>query len=204
MISKTVVIGLAAALLAGCAHLPKQAPSPPPPPLESQASPPPAEPLEPRLAPVDVRRMTCATLNSAADDDKAYASTFLLGYRSALTHSHTIEVKRIEAVEEAALADCATKPEAMASKVFAAALAKIAAGNEPERPRRRHRKHAPGEATPADVTPAQATPAQATPEEASPSQSPSMQYAPAQTPSPQPAPAEPPPPESRPSEKPPQ
>jgi len=72
--------------------------------------------------------MTCATLNSAADDDKAYASTFLLGYRSALTHSHTIEVKRIEAVEEAALADCATKPEAMATKVFAAALAKIAAG----------------------------------------------------------------------------
>jgi hypothetical protein len=198
MISKTVVIGLAAALLAGCAPLPKQAPSPPPPPLESQASPPPAEPLEPRLAPVDVRRMTCATLNSAADDDKAYASTFLLGYRSALTHSHTIEVKRIEAVEEAALADCATKPEAMATKVFAAALAKIAAGNEPDRPRRRHRKHLPGEATPADVTPAQAMP-----EEASPSQSPSMQYAPAQTPSSQPAPAEPLP-ESPPSEKPPQ
>jgi hypothetical protein len=142
--------------------------------------------------------MTCATLNSAADDDKAYASTFLLGYRSALTHSHTIEVKRIEAVEEAALADCATKPEAMASKVFAAALSKIAASSEPERPRRRHRKHAPGEATPAEPTPAQATP-----EEASPSQSPSMQYAPAQTPSPQPTPAEPPPPEAPPPEAPP-
>ncbi len=200
MISKTVIIGLAAALLAGCAPLPKQAPSPPPPPPpESEATPPPAEPIEPRLASVDVRRMTCATLNSAADDDKAYASTFLLGYRSALTHSHTIEVKRIEAVEEAALADCATKPEAMASKVFAAALAKIAAGNEPERPRRRHRKHAPGE-----IAPAEATPAQAMPEEASPSQSPSMQYAPAQTTSPQPAPAEPPPREPSPSEKPPQ
>jgi hypothetical protein len=141
--------------------------------------------------------MTCATLNSAADDDKAYASTFLLGYRSALTHSHTIEIKRIEAVEEAALADCATKPEALASRVFAAALSKIAASNEPERPRRPHRKHPPGQATPAE-----ATPAQAMPEEASPSQSPSMQYAPAQTTSPQPAPAEPPPRESPPSEEP--
>ena len=77
------------------------------------------------LPPVDVRAMTCRTLMSTSDDDKAYASTFLLGYRAALTRVHTIDVKKIEAVEEAALAQCAASPDAIANKVFAAALVKV-------------------------------------------------------------------------------
>ena len=125
------------------------------------------------MAPTDVRSMTCATLTSAQDDDKAYASTFLLGYRSALVHTHTIDIKRIEVVEEAALADCATKPEAKASHVFHAALLRIGPGGEPRTVRHRRRQ------SPAQGTAGQGVPEQPAPEPAAPNQSPAMQYAPA-------------------------
>jgi hypothetical protein len=180
MIPNITIIGLAAALLVACAPVPGQAPSPPPP--EVEAPPPPAEPVEARLAPVDVRKMTCATLTSASDDDKAYASTFLLGYRSALTHSHTIEVTQIEAVEDAALADCAARPDALAGKVFADALLKVKGVAEPPPRRQPHRKKVPAKATPAETAP---------------SKSPAMQWMPTQSappllPTDEPPPSEPP------------
>jgi hypothetical protein len=127
------------------------------------------------MSPTDVRMMTCATLSSAQDDDKAYASTFLLGYRSALMRTHTIDIKRIEAVEEAALADCATKPQARASQIFHEALLRIGPGGE-AREVPRHRRH---RETPASATAGQGAPEQTMPEPASPAQGPAMQYVPA-------------------------
>ena len=139
MIRNAVIIGLSAALLAAC--VPVQPPQGPNPPAQPGPRAEPATPAEPQegqpLLPVDVRKLTCRTLSGATDDDKAYATSFLMGYRSALIHSRTIEIKRIEAVEEAALADCATKPDALATKVFAAALAKIGPGERYDS-RRRH------------------------------------------------------------------
>lgn len=199
MLPRPVAIGLATILLTACAPVPPQAPPPPAPPPEAAAAEPAEPPEPPRLAKTDVRKMTCATLTATSDDDKAYASTFLLGYRSALSHTHTIEVKQIEAVEEAALADCASKPDAMASKVFAVALAKIRASTEPA-PKRAHRKPPPAQAT-AGQPPPPAAPAPAEPAPAAPASSPPMQYTPAQTTPPQfAAPAEPPPAEAPPSE----
>src|SRR5580704_13440121 len=139
MIRNAAIIGLGATLLAACVPVPAKGPNPPPAP-EPQAESTTATSAEPTegkpLAPVDVRKLTCATLSGASDDDKAYATSFLLGYRSALIHSRTIEIKRIEAVEIAALADCAGKPDARAPKIFAAALARIGPGGEIREPRR--------------------------------------------------------------------
>src|SRR5580704_14400727 len=119
---------VALAWLTSCAPAPQPPSAPPPPSAETEAeaatTPEPVDTMKP-LPPTDVRAMTCATLLSTGDDDKAYASTFLLGYRSALMHTHIIDIKKIEAVEEAALAQCATTPTAVASKVFAVAFAKI-------------------------------------------------------------------------------
>src|ERR1700722_8652287 len=118
MNQKAAALGLAALLLSSCGPLPKQAPPPPPTAAAEESAPQdPAQVAtapEPPMAPTDVRSMTCGKLSSAQDDDKAYASTFLLGYRSALMRTHTIDIKRIEAVEEAALAGAATRPDAKA------------------------------------------------------------------------------------------
>ena len=190
MIRNAAIIGLSATLLAACVPVPAKGPNPPAPePQAESTTPTPAEPMEGLpLAPVDVRRLTCATLTGATDDDKAYATSFLLGYRSALIHSRTIEIKRIEAVEEAALKDCAGKPDALATKVFAAALAKIGPGGEVrELPRVHHRE--PGQAAPGLMAPAQQAPAPG--ESTAP-----IQYTPKPAPPPQEAPAQltPPPP----------
>jgi len=139
--------------------------------------------------------MKCSALNSASDDDKAYAATYLLGYHSGLLRSHTLDTKMIDAVETAAMAECASHPDATATKVFAATQLKVEASMTPPPHHRLHRKPAP-------VTPAAASP--------EPSESPPMRYAPAQeTPAPEtpvepssPAPAENPPATPPPGESP--
>ena len=90
----------------------------------------------------------------------------------------TIEIKRIEAVEMAALADCAGKPDALATKVFAAALLRIGPGGEPREP-----SHVPHHREPGSTMPAQTTPDEAP----SPSSAP-IQYKPVETRPPQEAP----------------
>jgi hypothetical protein len=161
MIRNAVIFGLGATLLAACQPMPPQGPPPPGAPLPQAASTTPTdEPMEGKpLAPVDVRKLKCSTLTGASDDDKAYATSFLMGYRSALIHSRTIEIKRIEAVEQAALADCNGKPDAFASKIFAAALVRIGPGGElREPPHHAHRREPPSLATPGATTPDQQPP----------------------------------------------
>lgn len=169
---KAILAGFGlAAILAGCVPMPPpqgMAPAPPAQAAKAEAVGPAApDEAEPKaMPPTDVRQMKCATLNSASDDDKAYASTFLLGYRSAMVHSHVLDTKQIDAVVQAAVAECATKPEASAYKVFAVAQIKAAALEHPPA-HHLHRK--------LPVTPA-AAPA-TTPAE--PTLSPPLQYVPA-------------------------
>jgi hypothetical protein len=187
---RVLVVGLCAGVLAACA-VPAQAPNPPGAKPEA-AGPtlPPTDTEPPPLPAADARTMTCATLNSASDDDKAYASSFLLGYRAALMRSHTIDVKQIETVEIAALADCASVPDALASRVFGEALQRVAAGTDLReiRPLRRTRRVGPSyEAAPGGMVPSDApneTPVQQT----APTQPPPMRFAPAETPPPQASP----------------
>src|SRR5215469_3748378 len=136
------------AMLAGCVPPPPNgmAPSPPPQAAEAGGT---GQPLEPEFKPMpraDVRHMKCVTLNSASDDDKAYASTFLLGYRSAMVHSHVLDTKQIDTIVQAAVAECAAKPEESAYKVFATAQVKAALA---ERPAARHALRHPLRTSPA-------------------------------------------------------
>ena len=161
MIRNAVIFGVGAILLAACQPMPPQGPPPPgAPPPQAAATTPTDEPMEGKpLAPVDVRKLKCSTLTGASDDDKAYATSFLMGYRSALIHSRTIEIKRIEAVEQAALADCNGKPDAFASKVFAAALLRIGPGGElREPPHHAHHREPASAAAPGATTPDQQPP----------------------------------------------
>jgi len=140
MRGKTILSVAALAWLTACAAPPQSAAPPPPPPPEADAGPPPREIMEGKPLPrVDVRLLKCSTLNSATDDDKAYAATFMLGYRAALMGSHIIDTKRIDAVEQTALADCAGHPEENATRVFAVALVKVERAERQERAAERAR-----------------------------------------------------------------
>ena len=175
--------GLAVAMLAACGPMPQQSQAPPPPVAEADteiAGASTGAPDKPgdlqesemkALPPTDVRVMKCSLINSASDDDKAYASTFLLGYRSAMIHAHVIDTKQIDTILQAAVADCASKPDALAYKVFAAAQMKAAGVEHP--PHVVHQRLRP-------PTPAAATTAVPTPTETAPP----MRYAPAAAPLP--------------------
>jgi hypothetical protein len=59
----------------------------------------------------------------AADDDRAAASMFIIGYRAALTHRRTLSISQIQGIEEAALQNCAANPKLTAIAAFAKAFA---------------------------------------------------------------------------------
>ena len=180
------VLGLLA-MLAACAPLPPPAPPPPAPETASAAKPAKSddadEPEMKALPPTDVRVMKCAVINSASDDDKAYASTFLLGYRSAMVHLSTVDTKQIDAILQAAVADCAAKPDAVAYKIFAAVQTKVLAqdrvehGLPPQQQPQQVLRRRPTGLIPAAATPATA-PSPETPV-AAPQSQPAMRYAPA-------------------------
>ena len=130
------------AMLGACQPLPQQGMAPSPPTAqeaEKHGTGLPDEPEFKAMPPTDVRNMKCSTLNSASDDDKAYASTFLLGYRSALMHMHVLDTKQIDSIVQAAVGECAAKPEASAYNVFSVAQFKAAQAEHPSMraPRRR-------------------------------------------------------------------
>jgi hypothetical protein len=187
MLPKIAVIGLMLLATAACAPMPRPAPSIPPAagPEANAASADaksadagkPGDLLEPdmqAMPPTDVRTMKCSVINSAGDDDKAYASTFLLGYRSALMHMHVIDTKRIDSILQAAIAECVGQPETLASKVFAGAEMKAYAADQPAARRLLRRK--PMAATPAAAGPEAPAP-QPTAAGPSPGSSP-LRYAP--------------------------
>jgi hypothetical protein len=195
MSPKIAVIGLMLLATAACAPMPKPAvPSiPPAGGPEAEAAPPPVADAKPSadsgkpsdlqepdmqaIPPTDVRTMKCSVIDAAGDDDKAYASTFLLGYRSALMHMHVIDTKRIDSILQAAVAECAAQPDALAYKVFAAAEIRAYAVDHPPQRLLHHRKLA---TTPAAASP-EAPETQSPAAEPGPSpEPPPMRYAPAE------------------------
>lgn len=209
---KIAVIGLMMLAMAACAPLPQPASTSAPPPAgpvadtadpraSAQAGKPGdfQEPDMQAMPPTDVRTMKCSVINAAGDDDKAYASTFLLGYRSALAHMHVIDTKRIDAILQAAVADCATKPDAFAYKVFAAAEIKVYAADRAASRLLHHKKLV---TTPAAASPEAAEPQAPAAAPGPSAEPPPMRFAPAEG---TPPPAEPanPPPQASSTEKPP-
>jgi hypothetical protein len=116
---KLAFVALPVLFLAACAPVPATAPAPPPPP-PAPAAPAPA-PVS--TAPIPIRSLSCAELIGAADDDRAAASMFFIGYRAALAHVHGLTISQIEAIEETALATCAANPAMTAVRAFAQAVA---------------------------------------------------------------------------------
>ncbi|HEU0218197.1 MAG TPA: HdeA/HdeB family chaperone [Stellaceae bacterium] len=187
------------AMLAGCVPPPQYGMAPSPPAQQAQTSDTglPEQPEFKPMPPTDVRRMKCSTLNSASDDDKAYASTFLLGYRSGMVHSHVLDTKQIDTVVQAAVAECAAKPEESAYKVFATAQTKAAMAEHPAHHVLHRRLPTTPAAAPATTaSPSQSPPLQYVPSPATPMETPSGEKASSATPvTPQaPAPQAPKPP----------
>jgi hypothetical protein len=123
MNAKLAIIGLVVPLLAACA--PASPPAPPPAPVPAEAPAPPAPPPEPpaATAPIPIRSLGCADLLGAADDDRAAASMFFIGYRAALAHVHDLSISQIQAIEEKALATCTAHQTMPAAQAFGEAIA---------------------------------------------------------------------------------
>ena len=104
--------------LTACAAAPSPptAPPPPSPPPVSAAPPPPAS------RPIAVTRLPCDNLLSAAEDDRAAASMFYLGYAAARTHIAVVDVNQVEDIEKHALDYCLAHPTTPAWIAYRIAL----------------------------------------------------------------------------------
>lgn len=153
------------AMLAGCVPPPQygMAPSPPAQQAEKSDTGLPEQPEFKPMPATDVRQMRCSALNSASDDDKAYASTFLLGYRSAMVHSHVLDTKQIDTIVQAAVAECAAKPEESAYRVFSTAQVKAAMAEHPPAHHVLHHRVTPAAAPATPAPPSTAPPLQYVP-----------------------------------------
>jgi hypothetical protein len=122
--AKLAIIGLAAGtLLAACA--PDPAPAPALVPAAPPPAPPPPSPPEPApsTTPFVIRTLSCADLLGASNDDRAAASMFIIGYRAGMTRTRSLSISQIQAIEEAALQNCAANMNMTAIAAFARAFA---------------------------------------------------------------------------------
>jgi hypothetical protein len=124
-IAALILIGV----LTACAAAP---PAPPPatpaspPPVAAAPPPTPAPAAEvPQLTsrPIVIATLRCESLLSAAEDDRAAASMFYLGYAAARTNTAVIDVSEIEGIEKHALDYCLAHPAAPARIAYSIALA---------------------------------------------------------------------------------
>jgi hypothetical protein len=122
MISKLAIIALPVLLLAACAPPPAPAPAPAAAPAAPPTPPPP--PPEPAVstAPIPIRTLSCGDLLGAADDDRAAASMFFIGYRAALAHVRNLSIAEIQAIEQKALTICAAHQDMPAARAFGTAV----------------------------------------------------------------------------------
>ena len=58
----------------------------------------------------------------AADDDRAAASMFFIGYRAALAKVRGLSIADIQAIEQKALTICAAHPNMPAARAFGTAV----------------------------------------------------------------------------------
>lgn len=120
--NKKAAIVLLSALLFACAPVPSPPAAPPPPAAPAAAVPPAsAPPLEHRI--VTIRSVNCAALLGLAEEDRASASMFYLGYTASRRGRRSIDVADIDGLEAAALGYCEAHPEATAAGAFNQAFA---------------------------------------------------------------------------------
>jgi len=113
MKGKAAIVLLSGVLLA-CA--PEPAPAPAPPPAQAQAAPA-AEPM-PEHHIVTIRAVSCDALLKLAEDDRASASMFYLGYTAQRRGQRRIDVAEISGLEAAALGYCTENPGWPAATAF--------------------------------------------------------------------------------------
>jgi hypothetical protein len=81
------------------------------------AVPPPSAPAPgPQI--ITIKRLTCARLLGAAQDDRAAGSMFYLGYEASRLGKRTIDVNEVEGMETAALDYCAEHPDRPVTAAF--------------------------------------------------------------------------------------
>jgi len=115
-------IKAAAVLLSGVLFACAPAPAPPAPAPAAPAPAPVAEaPLPHRI--VTIRAVDCDTLLRLAEDDRAAASMFYIGYTAQRRNRATIDVADLSGLEAAALSYCAAHPAWPVATAFLRAFA---------------------------------------------------------------------------------
>jgi len=113
---------LLSGLLVACAQTkqPESTAPPAPPPVPAPAQAPPAE-----AAPVDhivnIRGARCGDFLRLAQDDRAAATMFYIGYQASRFHARTINVAVIPSIEAQALTYCEENPDRPVVQAFAEA-----------------------------------------------------------------------------------
>lgn len=115
-VAALVLCGLACA----CAPqpMPQAAPPSPPPAPATAAAPPQAEPPVREHRIIRIRSVNCAALLQLAEDDRASASMFYLGYTASRRGRQTIDIADIDGLESAALGYCIAHPRAPAAVAY--------------------------------------------------------------------------------------
>ena len=104
---------IAVVLLSGSLFACVQAPPPPPPPpapAPAAVAPAPVAEAPPANRRVSIRAVRCARLLELAEDDRAAASLFYLGYQASSLRARTINVGAIPDAEARALSYCEANP----------------------------------------------------------------------------------------------
>ncbi len=122
--TKLALAVTACLLVAGCAV-------PPPSPAQPAAPPVPPPPGAQAEAPVpgsgpfwDVRKVRCAQLLGADDDDRQAATMFYYGYLAARSGFHVIDVSRIGENIRRVMDQCAQTPNATVVQAYTRAFAR--------------------------------------------------------------------------------
>ena len=111
---------LLSGLLFACVQQPPPnttAAAPPPPPVAAPA-PAPITAAPPANRRVSIRAVRCARLLELAEDDRAAASLFYIGYQASRLNARTINVGRIPDAEVEALSYCEASPTQSVANAF--------------------------------------------------------------------------------------
>jgi hypothetical protein len=117
MNAKVSVVMLCGMLFACAPPAPAPAPPPPPPPPPAPA-PAAADDVMSRHHVVTIRAVNCQALLSLAEDDRASASMFYIGYTASRRGQARIDVAEVAGLEAAALGYCTEYPNWPAAVAF--------------------------------------------------------------------------------------
>lgn len=118
-----VTVVLMSGLLFACAPPPAPAPAPAPAPPPPAAAAPAPDPATTQHHIVAIRNVRCDALLKLAEDDRATASMFYIGYTASRRRQALIDVADLSGLEAAALGYCAAYPNLPAATAFNRAFA---------------------------------------------------------------------------------